>query len=60
MTDTGSIDRFETLRPATGDPGRVEAFIPTVCVQNHAGFILPRFFGFPSRQDFPESRTPPP
>lgn len=38
---SGAIDRFDTLRPAPGDPARIEAFIPTPCVQNHAGFILP-------------------
>lgn len=37
----GAIERTETLAPAPGDPGRIEAFIPTPCVQNHAGFILP-------------------
>src|SRR5512136_596267 len=38
---SGLVDRFEMLRPAPGDPARIEAFIPTPCVQNHAGFILP-------------------
>ena len=38
---TGLIDRPEVLAPAPGEPGRVEAFIPTPCVQNHASFLMP-------------------
>jgi predicted neuraminidase len=38
---TGPIERPEVLAPAPGDPGRIEAFIPTPCVQNHASFIAP-------------------
>jgi predicted neuraminidase len=38
---TGLIERPEVLAPAAGDPTRVEAFIPTPCVQNHASFIAP-------------------
>jgi predicted neuraminidase len=29
------------LAPAPGDPARIEAFIPTPCVQNHAAFLMP-------------------
>ena len=38
---TGPIDRPERLAPAPGDPTRIEAFIPTPCVQNHASFVAP-------------------
>jgi predicted neuraminidase len=38
---TGLIERPEALSPAPGDPARIEAFIPTPCVQNHASFIAP-------------------
>ncbi|HYZ33090.1 MAG TPA: exo-alpha-sialidase [Crenalkalicoccus sp.] len=38
---TGPIERPEVLAPAPGDPARIEAFIPTPCVQNHAAFITP-------------------
>ncbi|WP_439552613.1 sialidase family protein [Falsiroseomonas sp.] len=38
--DTGLIDKPETLAPAPGDPARIEAFIPTPCVQNHAAFLM--------------------
>jgi predicted neuraminidase len=38
---TGLIERPEVLAPAAGDPVRVEAFVPTPCVQNHASFIAP-------------------
>ena len=41
VPDTGMIDRPEILAPAPGDPARIEAFIPTPCVQNHAAFLLP-------------------
>lgn len=41
MPDAGVIDRPETLAPAPGDSARLEAFIPTPCVQNHAAFLLP-------------------
>lgn len=41
MPDAGVIDRPEILAPAPGDPLRIEAFIPTPCVQNHAAFLLP-------------------
>ncbi|WPB83775.1 sialidase family protein [Sediminicoccus rosea] len=41
MPDAGVIDRHEVLAPALGDPARIEAFIPTPCVQNHAAFLLP-------------------
>ncbi|WP_245217166.1 sialidase family protein [Neoroseomonas nitratireducens] len=37
----GVIERPEILTPAPGDPTRIEAFIPTPCVQNHAAFLLP-------------------
>ena len=37
----GLIARPEALAPAPGDLGRIEAFIPTPCVQNHASFITP-------------------
>ena len=40
MPDAGVIDRPEILAPAPGDPARMEAFIPTPCVQNHAAFLL--------------------
>jgi len=33
------IAKPATLAPVAGDPGRVEAFIPTPCVQNHAAFL---------------------
>jgi len=40
MQDTNlAIARPETLAPAPGDPARLEAFIPTPCVQNHAAFL---------------------
>ncbi len=38
---TGLIERPEVLAPAPGDPARIEAFIPTPCVQNHASFVVP-------------------
>lgn len=38
---TGLIDRPEALAAAPGDPARIEAFIPTPCVQNHAAFLMP-------------------
>ena len=38
---TGLIDRPAILAPAPGDAGRIEAFIPTPCVQNHAAFLMP-------------------
>ncbi|MFZ4405797.1 MAG: sialidase family protein [Paracraurococcus sp.] len=38
---SGIIARPETLAPAPGDPDRLDAFIPTPCVQNHAAFLLP-------------------
>lgn len=38
---TGVIERTEVLAAAPGDPARIEAFIPTPCVQNHAAFLLP-------------------
>ena len=38
--DTGIIDKPETLAPAPGDPARLECFIPTPCVQNHAAFLM--------------------
>ncbi len=38
---TGLIDRPEALAPAPGDAARIEAFIPTPCVQNHAAFLMP-------------------
>ncbi len=41
MPDAGVIDRPEILAPALGDKARIEAFIPTPCVQNHASFLLP-------------------
>lgn len=42
MPDTNpAIARPETLAPVPGDPARLEAFIPTPCVQNHAAFLLP-------------------
>ncbi len=31
----------DTIAPAPNDAARAEAFIPTPCVQNHAGFIMP-------------------
>ena len=39
MSET--IERPETLAPAAGDPARLEASIPTPCVQNHAAFLMP-------------------
>jgi predicted neuraminidase len=33
------LERPETLAPAPGDAARIEAFIPTPCVQNHAAFL---------------------
>ena len=36
---TGLIERPETLAPS--EPGRIDAFIPTPCVQNHAAFLMP-------------------
>ena len=38
--DTGLIDKPEILAPAPGDPARLECFIPTPCVQNHAAFLM--------------------
>ncbi|WP_270933108.1 sialidase family protein [Falsiroseomonas oryzae] len=38
---TGLIERPEVLAPSPGDAARVEAFIPTPCVQNHASFVMP-------------------
>lgn len=38
--DGMAIDRNETLAPAPGDPARVECFIPTPRVQNHAAFLM--------------------
>lgn len=38
--DTGIIDKPETLAPAPGDPTRLDCFIPTPCVQNHAAFLM--------------------
>jgi len=35
----GSLDLVAELLPAPEDPARQECFIPTPCVQNHAGFI---------------------
>lgn len=37
----GIIEKPAQLAPAPGDPARMECFIPTPCVQNHAGFIAP-------------------
>lgn len=37
----GIIDKPAELAPAPGDAARWECFIPTPCVQNHAGFIAP-------------------
>lgn len=37
---TGLIEKPEVLAPAPGDHNRVEAFIPTPCVQNHASFLM--------------------
>lgn len=34
------LDRPETLAPAPGDPARLECFIPTPRVQNHAAFLM--------------------
>jgi predicted neuraminidase len=34
------LERPETLAPAAGDPARVECFIPTIRVQNHASFLM--------------------
>jgi hypothetical protein len=36
---SGIIDKPAELAPAAGDPARLECFIPTLCVQNHASFI---------------------
>lgn len=36
-----TIDRVETLAASAADPARLEAFIPTPCVQNHAAFLMP-------------------
>jgi predicted neuraminidase len=42
MPDTTDlIEKPEVLARAPGDPGRIEAFVPTPCVQNHASFIAP-------------------
>ncbi len=41
MSETGVIEKPEVLAPAPGDPARIEAFIPTPCVQNHASFLSP-------------------
>ncbi|MBB5689061.1 glycosyl hydrolase [Roseomonas alkaliterrae] len=41
MSAAGAIERPEILAPAPGDPARIEAFIPTPCVQNHAAFLHP-------------------
>lgn len=35
----GIVDKPPELAPAPGDPARLECFIPTPCVQNHASFI---------------------
>jgi len=40
MSDT-VLEKPATLAPAPGDARRIEAFIPTPCVQNHASFIAP-------------------
>ncbi|MBS7789450.1 exo-alpha-sialidase [Roseococcus sp. SDR] len=37
----GTIAKPAELAPAVGDPARLECFIPTPCVQNHAAFIAP-------------------
>ena len=36
---SGIIEKPAVLAPAPGDPARLECFIPTICVQNHASFI---------------------
>ncbi len=41
MPDHGIIARPERLAPAPGDPARLECFIPTHSVQNHAAFLMP-------------------
>ncbi len=33
------IDKPAALAPVRAEPGRLECFIPTPCVQNHASFI---------------------
>ena len=38
--DTGIIDKPEALAAAPGDEARLECFIPTPCVQNHAAFLM--------------------
>jgi predicted neuraminidase len=37
----GTMERPRLLAAMPGDAGRAECFIPTPCVQNHAGFIAP-------------------
>jgi len=37
--DSLPLSRPEILAPAPEDPKRIEAFIPTPCVQNHAAFL---------------------
>jgi predicted neuraminidase len=34
-----------TLRPRLGDPARIEAYLPSPCVQNHAAQIMPLAHG---------------
>lgn len=36
---SGIVEKPAELAAAPGDPGRLENFIPTPCVQNHASFI---------------------
>ena len=39
---TGSASRMRHIvRPAPGDPARLEAYLPSPCVQNHAANIMP-------------------
>lgn len=41
MGETTILERPETLAAAPGDPARLQGFIPTPCVQNHAAFLMP-------------------
>jgi len=40
-TPAATTDFPLQLAPVPGEAGRIEAFIPTPCVQNHASFLMP-------------------
>jgi predicted neuraminidase len=39
--ETTIVDHSGRIVPATADPARTEAYLPSVCVQNHAANIMP-------------------